>query len=642
MLAIMRKGANTGFIKIVLFGVLLFAVAGLIFMDVGGYLRKGVTQAHVATVAGENFPADMFDRDAQRIVSRQNGLDIKTAYKLGYVNQILQSEINSRVMQKEALSLGFRIGDDIVLDQINAVVSPYAQDAEGRKVAMRRLLQQQGMNENEFTNAIRTEMQSVILQNAIASATGYVPPEESADLYSYINETRTIRAFVLKDSDMKDLPASSDEVLKPFYQAAHEKYAVPETRSFTVAVLSKQDLPIAEVTDEEVHKAYEADLARYTSGETRTLDMAIMGDEASAHKVLDILNNPDSKVKMTLKEAVASVEGDTKRYAGVNDYQKDGMPEALAGPAFSAKQGQTFGPITTPLGWHIGVVKNIAGSKVQPYEEVKGEIRKELMQAADQDSLTAKADEIDNRITGGDALEDLAKEYKMQVTKLGPVRQDGSTADSKEGIKQFEKDRDTLLGAAFDQLEGESSQLIELANGDYAIVRVDGITEKTYRSFDEVKPEIAAMWDKDQQNVLNGQRAKDVVKALQAGKSLDAAAKEANASVGSYDLKRSGKPAAPLNENDLVALFETGRGDFVAVPVEGGFAVAQVTEVHQPDAAKASAKELKAVAETAKKNVQNEFNALYLDHLQRKYHVTVNKQMLDTMYGGGADGEEIN
>jgi peptidyl-prolyl cis-trans isomerase D len=634
MLTIMRKGASSGFMKIILFGMLLFAVAGMIFMDVSGYLSRGVTSTHVATIDGESFPADMFDRDAQRIVLRQNGMDMKTAYHLGYINQILDAEISSRLMQREAIDLGFYIGNDIVLDQINAIVSPYAQDAAGRKEATRRLLQQQGMSEEEFVNAIRTEMQRVILQNAVAGATGFVPPEESADLYSYLNESRAVRAFVLKDADIKDIPASGDEVLLPLYQAGHEKYAVPETRAFTLAVLKKDDQPIPEISDDAVRKAYDADLPKYTTGETRELDMAVFGEEANAQKVVDFLKSGST---LTLKEATAHIVGNDKPYMGDSSYQKEGMAEVIATPAFAARKGEAVGPIKTGLGWHVIVVKDITGSKVQPYEEVRGQIRKELMQEQEQENLMAKADDIDTRITAGDPLEDIAKENGMTLAKFGPIRDDGSTADSKEGVKGYDKDRDTLVQAAFDQLEGESSQMIELSDGDYAIVRVDQINEKSYRSFEDVKPEIAAQWQKDQQGVLNAQRAKDIVAELAAGKSLDAAAAGLKAQVSAYEIKRSGAPPAPLTQPAVARLFDTPKGGFAAVPVPDGVAVAEVTSITSPDAAKATETQLKAVAETAKKSVQGEFNALYLNYLQRKYHVTVNNAMLKRMYGGGED-----
>jgi peptidyl-prolyl cis-trans isomerase D len=46
----LRDGAGTGFLKIILMGLLVMAVGGLVFTDVGGFFRGGVGNNDVARV----------------------------------------------------------------------------------------------------------------------------------------------------------------------------------------------------------------------------------------------------------------------------------------------------------------------------------------------------------------------------------------------------------------------------------------------------------------------------------------------------------------------------------------------------------------------------------------------------------------
>lgn len=53
----MRQGAAGGVMKFVIFGFLIMAVGGMVFMDIGGFFRSGgVGSSDVAKVGGEKYP----------------------------------------------------------------------------------------------------------------------------------------------------------------------------------------------------------------------------------------------------------------------------------------------------------------------------------------------------------------------------------------------------------------------------------------------------------------------------------------------------------------------------------------------------------------------------------------------------------
>ena len=93
MLTAMRDGAHSKIIKFFLFGLLIMATGGMVFMDVGGFFRNGVGVNTIAKAGDESISSQEFDRAVQRVVSKQ-GMTAKQAYQFGLVEQILQQEIS--------------------------------------------------------------------------------------------------------------------------------------------------------------------------------------------------------------------------------------------------------------------------------------------------------------------------------------------------------------------------------------------------------------------------------------------------------------------------------------------------------------------------------------------------------------------
>ncbi|MCB1556954.1 MAG: peptidyl-prolyl cis-trans isomerase, partial [Alphaproteobacteria bacterium] len=150
------------------------------------------------------------------------------------------------------------IGDSLLTEQVGRLLDPLVAEGTTRKDAFQRVLMSQNMSEAAFLTAIRNEMGNTLLRNAVGIGAMAVSPAEAADLDRYQNETRTIAAVFLADKDVKDYPPPTDEVLLPFYQAGQERYALPETRAFTLAILSDKSLAVpVTIPEEDVRAAYE-------------------------------------------------------------------------------------------------------------------------------------------------------------------------------------------------------------------------------------------------------------------------------------------------------------------------------------------------------------------------------------------------
>lgn len=631
VLTAMREGAKRGISKFILFGFMGMAVGGLVLMDVGGFFSgRNIATGSVVTIGRDKMTAAEFDRLVRRTLARQ-GMDVQTAWQLGLIDQILNAEVSASLLTRAAADNGLRVGDETVAKQVAEIVTPYVDGQTTRKQALQRILMSQGMGEAEFVGAIRQEMTNNILRTAILMAAGVGSEAEARDLYQYTFERRSIDALILPVDKGLDVPPANDDILRPFYQAGQEKYAIPETRSLTVAVLSESAIKDSvKVTEDDLKAQYETLIEGYRIPEKRALEQTILTDRAQADTIASRVRDKGE----SLKAAVKAETGSEDSYLGTAEFEQAGLAKDIAEKAFGGAKGDVIGPVQTALGWHVLVLQDVIEPRTRPFAEVREDLRKSLTQARQSEQMFALSGQIDDGVAAGTPLEELATELGLKLEKFGPVRADGSTADNKEGFAKFTDDRENILRAAFEMLEGDTSPVMDLKDGSFIVVRTDAITPKSYRPFEDVRAELAAAWDRDQREVLNRQRADKALTRLQSGEiELAALARELNLSTRKINLVRAEDAPEPLNNASKSLLFEPGLNQYTLAPVNDGLLIGMVTDINIPDVDKAKGDEMARVRQNAIRGAQDEVFLMYLETLRKKYDVKINRRLLEQLYG---------
>ena len=119
----LKDGAKSGILKYFLLGILVLAGGGLVFTDVGGFFRGGTSSSDVVKIGRENVSINTFDRVARRTLS-QLGITPQQAYKLGYLNEILNAEVRRRLLLRAADDENLRLGKDYVVAQTHRILAP--------------------------------------------------------------------------------------------------------------------------------------------------------------------------------------------------------------------------------------------------------------------------------------------------------------------------------------------------------------------------------------------------------------------------------------------------------------------------------------------------------------------------------------
>lgn len=342
MLRALRDGAKSGFLKFILLGFLFMAVGGLVMMDVQGFFRGGVSRNTVAKIDGNELGAMNFDRTVRRVLSQQN-LTTAQAYQFGFIDQILNSEITNNLLQKNARDLGVYISDDQVAEQLNNIIAPLANEDMPNKEVLRRILMSQGMTEKELVESMRADAMNTTLRNALQEGTGLTTPQEVRDLYRYRNEERTIKTIMLPHAGITDIAPAEEEVLLALYEAGKERHVIPETRSFSMVVLTEDILKdTLDISEEELRQYYDDNINAFKLPEQRVIEQAILSSRSMTDNVIEQVGN-GADLFSALEEETGSDEG----YVGQETFNEEGLTEAVAEAAFTADAGDIAGPVQT-------------------------------------------------------------------------------------------------------------------------------------------------------------------------------------------------------------------------------------------------------------------------------------------------------
>lgn len=629
MLNAMREGAKSGFMKFILLGFMFFAVAGLVLMDIGGFFRGGSGQTYVAKVAGEQMPLGPFDQQARRVIRQQN-LDMSTAYRMGMVDWVLRSEINKILMNRFAYDMGILIGKETIAKNLADLVEPFVTEGVTPQQALNRVLRAQNMSEGALVASIKSEMTTALIQNTFEIGTGFSSTPESEAMYRYDNEERKIKGLLIETDKVTDYGEVTDESLEALYKKQQAQYAVPEARSFTIAVIDESVVAEStEIPEEDLKAAYEAHKDSFTLPARRQLEQAIFLTEEVANDVKKTLGE-----KTNLEEAVKKITDSDDSYTGSETYELDGLPEEFAQEVFDAKEGDVLGPIQSAFGWHLIIVQEVMPEELQAFEDVKDGIEKELRQEFLDEELLAIANLIDDNLAGGMTLPDAIKEaqVKIEPQSFSSVTLSGKNIVTDEEIELFGDDKSYLLETIYSLQNGEISPVTQLSDGSYAVIRLDEIEEKHHKALEDVKEELTELWvktRKTQKAFLQAQAAWEKL-SVENAKFSDVA-KEHKAKIKDYSLKRQDKAPEDIGTKAQNSIFMGKKGEYVLTPVPAGFMLALVDDIVLPKAA-SSDDTFGVSSKIARANQQEYFN-LFTAALYEKYKVDINRSLLDQYYG---------
>jgi len=630
MLRKMRKSAGSPIVKILLFGSLILAFG---LWGVADYVQVGPGDDPAASVADiEITPAELY-QNYQAELQRMGLVQIEPeqARALGLIDQVLAAMVNRTLFDVEADALGLTTDDASLADEIRA--NPAFRNELGQfdRLRFEQILALNGLSEGEFTAQLR---QDTTRAQFVGSLTGGVrPPQKLVEqVFAFQGERRVAETVQVPLDSGSNIGTPTEAELSAYYDEHQSQFEAPEMRTVTFISLTPEDL-VDDVGVEQarLEEEYAVRKAEFTVPERRRVQRILVQDEAAAKAAIERL-----KAGADFAAIAQEVSGEDAGAIDLGTVTRDEIIDtAIADAAFELEVGDISAPVQGPFGWYIVTVSELEPGSTKPFDEVRDDLRLDLARDEAVEMVYRLANDVEDVMAGGVGLENAARELNLSVVTVGPL---SATGEDGSGQRVDTLPGGRFLEVAFEQMPLEDGFLTETPEGGYFILRVDSVTDARLKTIDEVRDEVIDGWTQERRQQKTRERATELVERVKSGESLETIATELNAKVAITDplTRRSSLFGGPLPPDLLTALFrmrpgEAGMGDNVE-----GVVIARLLEIQTAGDDPADAELRDRIAEQLRSGIANDIVVQLNEGLRGVHDVTVNAQVIDQLYTGGA------
>jgi peptidyl-prolyl cis-trans isomerase D len=306
----------------------------------------------------------------------------------------------------------------------------------------------------------------VARQILVPAAFGAVAPGELVMRYtSLLREHRTGAIALLPSAAFAPKTPPTDAEIKAFYSKNSSHYIRPERRVVRFAVFDESSLKNVPVpTEAEITARYNANQTIYGAQETRRITQLIAPTEAAAKAIVSEVAGGK-----TLEAAAAAKGLSTSRLDQVShDALASQASKPVADAVFAASKGGIATPARSGLGWHVMRVDGIEARAQRPLEQVRGEIVKQLTVENRRKAINDLSAQIEEELSNGSPLSDIAKELGVTPKLTEPLTADGAVY-GKPG-QQAPAVLARVLQTAFAMEQENEAQLAEVEAGKTFVI----------------------------------------------------------------------------------------------------------------------------------------------------------------------------
>lgn len=627
MLEFLRNGVRTWYFKALLgLLVLSFAIWG-----VGDIFRPGLGGSTVIKVGSIEIDtqvyASAFQRQMQTLTRTLGGsFTVEQARGLGVPERVTQGLIVDALYSSEANALGVRVGKSALVARIRSEPGFRNQQGQFDRGVYEQTLAVNGFSEQQFVSRLRQELSRT---QVIGSLTRDVPAHAPlADrLYRWREEKRVATYIAIANDAFADIGEPDDAALQAHYKANENIFTAPEYRSATYVHLTTADVESEiGIADSDIQALYDQRLDSFKVPERRTVQQMIFPTQEAAKAAAAQL--AEGKEFVALAKSLLKQDEDATNILG--DVAKDRLPDSLADPVFALSKDQVSAPLKGPFGWYLLRVTGTKPPETKPLSDVRDSLRAELVQERSGSVLYELSNQLDDALGGGASLEDAASRIGATAKTVKMVDQRGNGPDDKP-VSDLPTAPE-FLTTLFQTPSGEESDLIDMGNNGYLILRTSNVTPAQVRPLDSVRSQVVQAWQAAQRRALTEEKAKKALERIKGGAAIDTVAKDLGASVETTPpFNREGVGAESNLPRGLAAeLFEQKVGGASSAPFGNGFTVAVLKEI-KPTNTAANKAAIDALAESLAQRIASDLEVQYNNALRQHHTVEVDRSALENL-----------
>jgi peptidyl-prolyl cis-trans isomerase D len=631
MLNGLRKAGRSPVGKVIATVLFVILIASFAVWGIGDIFR-GAPQTVVAQVGSRQISTDQFrtayNRELQRLGRQyRTTLTSEQARSLGIDQSVLARLVTEAVLDERARALGLSVSDELVVRSVvddPTFVGPSGQFDRAR---FEQLLRDNALTESMYVQEQRAAMARIGLVEGMTGALP-VPIAAKEALHRYANERRTASYLVLPAAAAGEVPGGTPEQLQAFYNERKASFRAPEYRAVTAMTLNAESLANPDtVSDADARQRYEQQKARYGTPERRTIQQVTFPSKEDAEAAFNRVKEGAAF------ETIAAERNVSTQDLELGTFTKAEMVDpAVADAAFALQEGATSGPVQGRFGVVLVRVTKVEPEAVRAFEEVAGEIKRELAQEQARDRLETAHDEIEDMRAGAKPLVEIAKEKNLPLVQVPALTRDGRDKNG-QPVESL-PEREALVAAAFASDIGVDNEALRHRNGGYTWFEVTGIEAARDQSFEEVRTEVERQWREDQIAQRLSDKARELVERANKGEPIEGLAGELGTQAKTAtDLARRA-PKEDLAVDAVNRIFATpvGKADSAANGADSRV-VFKVAAATVPPLA-TTTQEAQRIEDQLRDSMADDLIGQYIAQVRKDMNVVIHPEAVRQVVGG--------
>lgn len=608
-------------------GIFIWIVMGMLVLSLAGFgisLGGGIGGRDVARVGDERITSDEFASALQqelRALNQQVGrsVSMEEARQYGIDRMVLTRLVNDAALDSEAGRLGLSTGDDAVRAQVMAAPAFFGADGKFDREVYEYTLQQINLRPAEFEQMIRREIARNLLSTGVEGAAA-MPDTAALTVLNFLGEKRSFD-WIRLDSALlpQPIPAPTDAELSSYHDANAARYTRPETRRITYASITPATLAAEiEVPEDELRRAYDADITHFQTPERRLLDRIAFGTDDEAKAARARLDSGAIDF-----DALVTERGLQPADIDQGSLSADQLAPETRAVVFGTDAPGIVGPVATPLGPSIFRINGIEAAHTTSFDDARPELLQQRAAAEAAQRITDDTAHIEDLIAGGARIEEIASETVMQ---LGTIDLNSETSGGMADIPAFRE-------AAISADTGIETDLIQLPDGGIATLRVDEIVAPTVIPLPEIRDRVIADWTAEQTAAALGALAEGYIAELRSGLAFPALAQRLDRPIRTAGPLTRGETADGSPAGIVADIFAAGEGAAISRRDGDGVVLATLTAIHPFDAAAAdNATVVQQVRTQFHQQAQADVVATFTAALRDSGGVEINQALVDSTF----------
>lgn len=513
---------------IVVYSIVILIAITFSMWGVDALIGNIGSDAGLAEVNGEVIDRHQVERSSQiyiqEIMANNPNLDVDTLNSDEIKQNVLSDLINRKLIEQASDEFNLAVSDDKVESFI--VKYPYFADSSGRfnLENYRAALRNMGQTPVNFRETVKRQLLSEQLLNGIEYS-AFVLENEITDLAYLLNQKRTFRYLDLENNRLKDKINLTDEEIADFFRKNKSRYLSDEKINVNYVFFDPKSLEAEfEPSEEDYKSEYEKYKISLLASDTKRRVAQILikfADDSEKRLAFDKLTKLKEEVNTGADFAKLAKENsmDIATAAKGGDL---GFTDLYAiSPLFAAeankldKSGDLSEIVETKYGLHLIKLLEIETPEFKSFAEVKSELRKNFMDAPLRSKTTEVLEDLKNLSFSEEKLETLAKSAQLEIKKSGWLKkQELNGIWLQDEVKRVLFSPEVVTDTAI-------SAPIKLLNNKYLLFQKTAYDPERERKLAEVKSQVKADLTRITLAELNKKEAKDLMKSLKEGKSLE-------------------------------------------------------------------------------------------------------------------------